>query len=102
MSDLGRKGLGEQVQEKVTPQSQKSTGQVIGENLTGAGDKLAGAVQPSSEKSTTQKAGDTIRGNTDSAENQGGGILENVQKTVTDTFNAVTGKADETAKKNDL
>lgn len=45
-----RKGLGEQVQEKVTPQSQKSTGQVIGENLTGAGDKLAGAVQPSKLK----------------------------------------------------
>merc|ERR1712098_854122 len=55
MSDAARKGFGEQAQEKLTPQSQKSTGQVIGENLTGAGDKFAAAVQPSSEKSTTQK-----------------------------------------------
>merc|ERR1712000_621406 len=35
MSDAARKGFGEQAQEKLTPQSQKSTGQVIGENLTG-------------------------------------------------------------------
>ncbi|KAG4437719.1 hypothetical protein IFR05_006802 [Cadophora sp. M221] len=102
MSDAARKGLGEQVQEKITPQSQKSTGQVIGENLTGAGDNIAATLQPNSEKSTTQKAGDSIRGNTNSAEKQGGGILESAQKTVTDAINAVTGKADETAKKNDL
>merc|ERR1711939_1221446 len=68
MSDAARKGFGEQAQEKLTPQSQKSTGQVIGENLTGAGDKVAAAVQPSSEKSTTQKAGDSVRGSGDSAQ----------------------------------
>ncbi|KAH7336163.1 putative 12 kDa heat shock protein [Rhexocercosporidium sp. MPI-PUGE-AT-0058] len=102
MSDAARKGFGEQAQEKLTPQSQKSTGQVIGENLSGAGDKVASAVQPNSEKSTTQKAGDSLRGNTDSAEKQGGGILENAQKTVTGAINSVTGKTEETAKKNDL
>lgn len=47
MSDSMRKGLGEQAQEKITPDSQKSTGSKISENVTGAGDKLAGAVQPS-------------------------------------------------------
>ena len=47
MSDTMRKGLGEQVGEKVTPQSQKSTGQVASENVSGLGDKVASAVQPS-------------------------------------------------------
>ncbi|KAK0112916.1 hypothetical protein ONS95_014637 [Cadophora gregata] len=102
MSDAARKGFGEQAQEKLTPQSQKSTGQVIGENLTGAGDKVAGAVQPSSEKSTTQKAGDSVRGTGDSAQKEGGGIIDSVSKTVTDTFNSVTGKTENAAKKNDL
>merc|ERR1711939_821211 len=88
MSDAARKGFGEQAQEKLTPQSQKSTGQVIGENLTGAGDKVAAAVQPSSEKSTTQKAGDSVRGSGDSAQKECGGMLDSVSKTVTDTVNS--------------
>merc|ERR1711964_952350 len=74
MSDAARKGFGEQAQEKLTPQSQKSIGQVIGENLTGAGDKVAAAVQPSSDS---------------------------VSKTVTDTVNSITGQTKDTAKKND-
>jgi hypothetical protein len=47
MSDSLRKGFGEQAQEKLTPQSQKSTGDVISENVSGAADKVAGTVQPS-------------------------------------------------------
>lgn len=99
---LSRKGFGEQAQEKLTPQSQKSTTEVISENVTGAGDKIASAVQPSrssrskirfyhadfqpgSDKSTTQKAGDSLRGNGDSAQKQGGGIIDSATKTVTDT-----------------
>ena len=46
MSDNLRKGLGEQVEEKVTPDSQKSTGQQAKESVTGAADKVSGAVQP--------------------------------------------------------
>merc|ERR1711939_721624 len=99
---LSLPGFGEQAQEKLTPQSQKSTGQVIGENLTGAGDKVAAAVQPSSEKSTTQKAGDSVRGSGDSAQKEGGGMLNSVSKTVTDTVNSITGQTKDTAKKNDL
>ncbi len=46
MSDSLRKGLGEQVGEKVTPDSSKSTTQKASENITGLGDKVASAVQP--------------------------------------------------------
>lgn len=46
MSDSLRKGVGEQVSEKVTPDSQKSTTTKIGENVSGGADKIAGAVQP--------------------------------------------------------
>jgi hypothetical protein len=64
MSDLGRKGLGEQASEKskhastngaanhdangstVTPDSQKSTTEKAGETVSGLGDKAASAVQP--------------------------------------------------------
>merc|ERR1712000_482621 len=86
MSDTARKGFGEQAHE----------------NLTGAGDKVAAAVQPSSEKSTTQKAGDSVRGSGDSAQKEGGGMLDSVSKTVTDTVNSITGQTKDTAKKNDL
>jgi hypothetical protein len=64
MSDLGRKGLGDQVKEKgmhchpytpsytfanlppATPDSQKSTLDKAGESVSGLGDKAASAVQP--------------------------------------------------------
>jgi hypothetical protein len=41
-----RKDLGEQVQEKVTPDSQKSYTEKAGENISGTYDKAAGALQP--------------------------------------------------------
>jgi hypothetical protein len=47
-----RKGFGEQVQEKVTPQSEKSTGDKISETATGAYDQVAGAVQPGKSPSS--------------------------------------------------
>lgn len=65
-----RKGLGEQAQEKVTPDSQKSTLDKASETATGLGDKAAAAVQPSESKSTTQKAGDTVRGGSDDAQSE--------------------------------
>jgi hypothetical protein len=68
MSDIGRKGLGEQAKEKgerawpqssllptllltpppATPDSQKSTLDKAGESVSGLGDKAASAVQPGS------------------------------------------------------
>ena len=99
MSDLGRKGLGDQAAEKLTPDSQKSTGQKASENVTGLGDKVASAVQPEGQKSTGQKVGDSVRSGGDNAQNQGSGILDQAQQglsnagqAVTDTFNQATGQ----------
>ncbi|KAF2829718.1 hypothetical protein CC86DRAFT_367660 [Ophiobolus disseminans] len=99
MSDLGRKGLGEQAQEKITPDSQKSTTQKAGENASGLGDKISSAVQPEGNKSATQKLGDSTRSGGDSAQKEGGGILDSAQKglsdagqAVSDTFNSATGQ----------
>ncbi|KAF1917074.1 heat shock protein 9/12-domain-containing protein [Ampelomyces quisqualis] len=98
MSDLGRKGLGEQAQEKITPDSQKSTLDKAGESVSGLGDKAASAVQPEGQKSTTQKLGDSTRSGGDKAQNEGGSILSSAQEglsnagqAVTDTFNSATG-----------
>lgn len=41
-----RKDLSEQAKEKVKPDSQKSTMEKAGDNVTGAGDKLSSAVMP--------------------------------------------------------
>ncbi|KAG9205335.1 hypothetical protein G6514_008914 [Epicoccum nigrum] len=79
MSDNLRKGLGEQASEKLTPDSQKSTTDKIGENVSGAADKVAGSVQPEGQKSTTQKLGDATRGGSDNAQNQGEGVLKQAQ-----------------------
>lgn len=106
MSDSMRKGLGEQVGEKVTPQSQKSTGTVLSENVSGAADKAAGAFQPSEEKSTTQKIGDSTRSNADSAQNESSGYLdsakntlgsaaETTSNTLSNAADSVTGKTKE-------
>lgn len=96
-----RKGFGEQVQEKVTPDSQKSYTQKASENISGTYDKVAGAVQPGklplaaclssicsltnfieSEKSTTQKVGDSTRSGTDQAQTDGKGMMQSAQETV--------------------
>lgn len=65
-----RKGMGEQAQEKLTPDSQKSTLDKASETATGLSDKAAAAVQPSDSKSTTQKAGDSLRGGSDDAQSE--------------------------------
>ncbi|KAF2447280.1 chaperone/heat shock protein-like protein Hsp12 [Karstenula rhodostoma CBS 690.94] len=82
MSDLGRKGLGEQAKEKVTPDSQKSTLDKASESVSGLGDKAASSVQPEGDKSVTQKAGDATRSGGDSAQNEGKGVLANAQETL--------------------
>lgn len=68
--DAMRKGMGEQAQEKLTPDSQKSTLDKASETATGLGDKAAASVQPSDTKSTTQKAGDSVRGGADDAQSE--------------------------------
>ncbi|RDL36485.1 uncharacterized protein BP5553_05837 [Venustampulla echinocandica] len=52
MSDSLRKGLGDQVSEKITPDSRKSYAQQASENLSSTADKVAGTVQPSTPPSS--------------------------------------------------
>ncbi|KAF1943139.1 hypothetical protein EJ02DRAFT_421556 [Clathrospora elynae] len=98
MSDIGRKGLGEQASEKMTPDSQKSTLDKASETLSGAGDRVAGAVQPEGQKSTGQKVGDAARGGSDNASKQGQGVLGQAQdmassagQTISDSLSGATG-----------
>jgi len=58
MSDTGRKPLVDQAQEKLTPDSQKSTADKAKEGITSTADDVAGMVQPGDSKSTTQKLSD--------------------------------------------
>ncbi|RPA87708.1 hypothetical protein BJ508DRAFT_410437 [Ascobolus immersus RN42] len=92
MSDFGRKDLSSQVHDAVKPDSQKTTTEHIGDNLTGAADRVAAAVQPNSEKSNTQAAGDAFRGGKDDAENKSAGVVD----TVKDYANAAVNAASET------
>ncbi|KAF1929221.1 uncharacterized protein M421DRAFT_419741 [Didymella exigua CBS 183.55] len=89
MSDNLRKGLGEQASEKMTPDSQKSTLDKVGENVSGAGDRIAGAVQPEGQKSTGQKVGDTVRGGSDDASQQGEGVLKQAQDGLSNAASSV-------------
>jgi hypothetical protein len=90
MSDTGRKGFGEKAEEKITPQSQKSTTDKISEGFTDTTDKVArygsslhdyheamltprSNVQPSDNKSASQSVGDTLSGNKDDAAHGGTG-----------------------------
>jgi len=82
MSDSLRKPFGDQVEEKVTPDSQKSTTQKLSEGVSGTVDQAAAAIQPEGEKSTTQKLGDSTRGSSNDAESQGKGILGQAQDTL--------------------
>jgi hypothetical protein len=101
LTACSRKGLGEQVSEKVTPDSQKSTTQKASEGVSGLGDRVAGAVQPGTfylhpslhssstntfiiegNKSATQKLGDSTRSGGDDASAQGKGVLAQAQETL--------------------
>ncbi|KAF2794094.1 chaperone/heat shock protein-like protein Hsp12 [Melanomma pulvis-pyrius CBS 109.77] len=99
MSDLGRKGFGEQAKEKVTPDSQKSTLDQATETITGLGDRAAGAVQPQGDKSATQKLGDSTRSGTDDASNQGQGILADAQNVLGNAAQSVSDTLSGTTKK---
>lgn len=95
------------MQEKVTPDSQKSYTEKASENISGTYDKVASAVQPGnllrqrfqailkglttfieSEKSTTQKIGDSTRSTADNAQNDGKGMMQSAQETVGNVANA--------------
>lgn len=86
MSDLGRKSLGDQAQEKLTPNSQKSTLDQAKEGVTGAYDRAAGSVQSNDSKSATQQLGDSTRSGTD----QGQGYLQQAQEGLSNAAQSVS------------
>lgn len=65
MSDSNRKDISSQISEKMTPDSQKTTGEKIKESVTGLTDRVKAAVTPDSQKSVTQQASDKVRGSSD-------------------------------------
>lgn len=65
MSDTHRKNISTQLQEKATPQSEKTTMQKIKESVTDSVDRVKEAITPESHKSTTQHVADKVRGKHD-------------------------------------
>ncbi|KAF2136655.1 uncharacterized protein K452DRAFT_302598 [Aplosporella prunicola CBS 121167] len=90
MSDLGRKSVGDQLQEKVTPDSQKSTLDQAKEGVSGVADRAAGAVQPNDQKSTTQQLSDSTRSGSDNASQQSKGIVQSASETLGNAAQAVS------------
>jgi hypothetical protein len=65
MSDINRKPIATQVEEKLTPDHQKTAGEQVKETVTGVVDRAAALVTPDSKKSLPQQAADKTRGATD-------------------------------------
>lgn len=59
-----------EIGDKVTPNSQKSTVDKVGDTLTGAGDKIGRDAVPDSQKSTTQSMTDKASRQKDSAKDE--------------------------------
>ncbi|KAL9037799.1 MAG: hypothetical protein Q9214_005544, partial [Letrouitia sp. 1 TL-2023] len=100
----GRKGIGDQVQEKLTPDSQKSTTEQASEKATTAGDKVAASLQPGDSKSTAQKLSDESRSGFDSAQdtaksygNQASDFASNAQSKISESLPS-SGEAQDTTK----
>merc|ERR1712107_210900 len=65
MTDDSRKGLGDKVREKVTPQESKSTTDKVKEGVTNTADKAQRDVVPDDQKSSGQAAADKASRTTD-------------------------------------
>merc|ERR1711979_79111 len=65
MTEDSRKGLGDKVQEKVTPQESKSTTDKVKEGVTNPADKAQRDVVPDDQKSSGQAAADKASRTTD-------------------------------------
>ncbi|KAK8156546.1 putative chaperone/heat shock protein Hsp12 [Phyllosticta citrichinensis] len=76
MSDAGRKDFSTKAEEKITPDSTKSTQQKVKESVTDTGDKVARGFQPDDNKSTGQEATDKLGRSKD--EHVHGGASESI------------------------
>ncbi|CCG20979.1 hypothetical protein CORT_0A05920 [Candida orthopsilosis Co 90-125] len=62
MSDLGRRDIGDKLESKVKPDSQKSLFEQTKDKIANAADDLAGKGTSENDKSIPQKASDTVFG----------------------------------------
>ncbi|KZF21841.1 putative chaperone/heat shock protein Hsp12 [Xylona heveae TC161] len=84
MSDAGRKDFSDKVEEKITPDSSKSTQQKVKETVTDTGDKLARGTQSDESKSTTQEVSDKFGRSKD--EHVHGGSSQSIGDKVKNAF----------------
>ncbi|KAF8424133.1 putative chaperone/heat shock protein Hsp12 [Tirmania nivea] len=84
MSDIGRKDFSTTAQEKLTPDSSKSTLDKTKETITNTADRIAAGTQPDSSKSTSQEAFDKTRREKDQQVH--GGTSESVIDKVKNTI----------------
>ncbi|MCJ1240066.1 hypothetical protein MMC14_008066 [Varicellaria rhodocarpa] len=93
MSDTGRKDVTDQVAQKVTPESQKSTLDKLSDTATSAGDKVVGAVQPNESKSTSQELADKGRSGADDTQATAQSYAGSIQSAVSDAAGTISGVA---------
>ncbi|KAI5954700.1 hypothetical protein KGF57_003920 [Candida theae] len=62
MSDLGRRDIGDKLESKVKPDSQKTLFEQTKDKIANAADDLAGKGTSENDKSIPQKASDTVFG----------------------------------------
>ncbi|KAK4556315.1 hypothetical protein LTR86_006459 [Recurvomyces mirabilis] len=72
MTDSGRKDMSSKIGDKMTPDSQKSTIDKVGDSITGGADKAGRDLVPDSQKSTTQSMSDKASREKDSHKSTGG------------------------------
>ncbi|KAH0543200.1 hypothetical protein FGG08_002461 [Glutinoglossum americanum] len=97
MTDAGRKSATDQIQEKVTPDSQKSTFSKVSESISGTADNFASSVQPKDTKSTGQKITDSTRSTAESAQKNGSGWTQSVKNTAGDASQTASEKLGQAA-----
>ncbi|GAW01228.1 heat shock protein 9/12-domain-containing protein [Lentinula edodes] len=68
MSDTGRQNFTDKASNALSPESEKSAFESLGDSAKTTGDSLASTFQPESQKSTTPKAADTFSSNSNENE----------------------------------
>ncbi|KAL7004346.1 hypothetical protein EMMF5_006106 [Cystobasidiomycetes sp. EMM_F5] len=109
MTDAFRQSTGDKIENKLTPDSHKTVGERLHDNVVGKGDQVASSLEPQHEKSASQKIVDAMTPGNSShhagdAHRQSLGdkveakVTPDSQKTLgTRISETVTGKTDEAA-----
>lgn len=101
MADAGRKDFSQKIDEKITPDSNKSLYERTKETVTDTADKVANDLTPENQKSFSQSVGDSVqRGHDDAKAEVGEGktwgdaahdAFESGKKAVADAAEYVSG-----------